>query len=190
MKFSIVSYLDKEATRTVRKLQSELSEITGSKAAVLSWEPHVTVGDGVEVNEEQLHRLRKELFQLTSAQPTFILKTFRFGTFESRPIGRSEASTPYVIYLDVAISERLQELVGQLYNVTEHYDKWYTMVKPYTPHITLAFRDLDAVGFQKGLTYIQDKSGELVSKIDHISLVEKLEDKDREFQRFLFGTNN
>lgn len=187
VKLSIVSYLDKAATTTVRKLQTELAEITGSKAALLSWEPHVTVADGVEIEAKQLDTLRHELLQVTSTQPVFSLHMSRFGTFETRPLGRSETSTPYVIYLDVVLSEALQELVRRLYGVTDHYDKWYTMVKPYTPHVTLAFRDLDAEGFQKGLAYLKDKSAKLTSTIDHIALVEKREDKDVEFQRLFFG---
>ncbi len=189
MRLSIVSYLDEAATLAVRKLQRELSEVTGSKAALLSWEPHVTVGDGVEVAAEQLDALCQELTRAISNQPIFTLRTSHFGTFETRPLGRSETSTPYVIYLDVQRSEALQELVRRVQDITEHYDRWYTMVRPYTPHITLAFRDLDAVGFQKGLAYIQGKSGELESSIDHIALVEKLENKDVEFQRLSFAAD-
>ena len=190
MKLSIVSYLDESATRTVRKLQCELSDLTGSKAALLSWEPHVTVGDGLDIAAEQLDTLRHELAQAIANQPIFTLHTSRFGTFETRPLGRSETSTPYVIYLDVQLSEPLDALVQRIQTVTERYDRWYTMVRPYTPHITLAFRDLDAAGFHKGLAYLQDKSGKLTSKIDHIALVEKLENKDTEFQRLLFAADS
>jgi len=186
MKLSIVSYLDEDTTKTVRAIQEELSTITGSKAAVRAWQPHITVGDGPEVDDTQLQQLRKQLASMASNQLPFQLNTIGFGTFSERPIGRSETSTPYVIYLDVALSAPLTHLVESLYKLTDQYDKWYKMVKPYTPHITLAFRDLDEAGFKKGLAYIQNKSGEFSSRIDHLALVEHRADKDEEFERFTF----
>lgn len=57
MKLSIVSYLDTASSTEVRKLQQKLSEITGSHASLTSWEPHVTVGDAVEVDVHTLELL-------------------------------------------------------------------------------------------------------------------------------------
>lgn len=187
MKFSLVSYLDDVATKEVRRMQRELSELTGAQAALISWQPHVTVGDGIEVTDDQRLRLESELSRFCMNEQTFTLEMDGFGTFDTRPVGRSETSTPYVIYLHVVSSRALLRLVERLADITDTYDKWYEMVTPYTPHVTLAFRDLDETGFKKGCDYIAHKSGQITSAIATISLVERSEAGDIEYRRFAFA---
>jgi hypothetical protein len=47
MKLSIVSFFDAQSTKTIRDLQHTISELTGSHAALQTWQPHVTIGDGI-----------------------------------------------------------------------------------------------------------------------------------------------
>jgi 2'-5' RNA ligase len=183
MKLSIVSYLDKDTTEIVRKWQHELSAITGSVAAVVSWEPHVTIGDGVEVSEPEIPGLLANLRKVTALNSSFPLRLSGIGTFDSRPIGRGETSTPYVIYLVVTQNDALLHLVRDIAEATNGYQKWYRMHVPYTPHVTLAFRDLDKPGYEKGLAYLSGKSFDVTTEVHHIALVEKLENNDLEYTR-------
>lgn len=186
MKLSIVSYLDPDTTRQVRELQKTLSDLTGSIAALTSWSPHITLGDGVEVDDTDT--LVAELTQIANSTNSFDLKVSGFSSIDSRPIGRGEISTPYVIYIDVVPNQALLDLVQKIGRVTNEYETWYLMHRPYLPHVTLAFRDLTKDGYEKGLEYLKDKDVELVSKIDHIALVEKLDEVDREYKRILLAS--
>lgn len=57
------------------------------------------------------------------------------------------------------------------------------MRQPFSPHITLAFRDLERDGYEKGVEFLKSKSINLNTKIEHVSLVEKLDKVNREVAR-------
>lgn len=62
-------------------------------------------------------------------------------------------------------------LSAEITKVISTYPIWYNMPLPYQPHITLAFRDLDRQGFDKGIAYLDDQQISLTATIDHIALV-------------------
>lgn len=183
MQLSVVSYLDKDTTAEVRKLQRTLSDITGSTASLLSWEPHVTIGDGVELDRDGADQLIRQMEKVANANRAFDLELSEFKSFDTRPIGRGESSTPYVIYIDVKVNKELLSLVKDIEGVTEQHSQWYRMHRPYTPHVTLAFRDLGKEGYDRGLAFLANQAIDLTTKIDHIALVEKLPDRDSELHR-------
>ena len=183
MQLSIVSFLDDEVTRKVKDLQIALSEVTGSKASLFSWSPHITLADGVELSGDELEEFVKELKYIADATPAFELDIAGFDSLDSRPIGDGEVSTPYLIYIDVKMNQDLIDLVNNLRARITSYPKWYSMPQPYLPHITLAFRDLSEDGFVAGLKYLEGKSIKLSSHINHIALVQKLEERDQEYTR-------
>jgi len=183
MNLSIVSYMDESATWHIRELQQTLSDLTGSKASLLSWEPHLTVGDGVTVDDDQFQKLVNEVKTSAVALPAFSLQLSGFSSIDNRPIGKNEVSTPYVLYIDVIVSQQLLDVVSAVEKITRSGEKWYHMPSPYLPHVTLAFRDLTAEGYQKGLAYLDGRSVDITTTIDHIALVEKLPDIDVERTR-------
>lgn len=186
-KFSIVCYLAGEKLDRVRNLQEEVSKLTGSRASLDSWIPHVTVGDGIWVSEPELKILEKELFELTNQQEKFLVNIGGFGGLTNRKGGEGEVTTPYVLWIDVDVNENLKKLVDNIYSqVSSKYKLWYSMPKPYTPHVTVAFRDLSKEGYYKGLQFLEDKKFSDEIEVSHIALVEKLPDKDVEYKRFYF----
>jgi 2'-5' RNA ligase len=184
MKLSLVSYLDQTSSSLVREIQQNLSDITGSKASLSSWQPHVTVGDGVEVNEEQCNQLKNRINEISTSTAKYLLKLHGIGTLDNWKGGAGE--TPYVIYLDVVINDELVKVVDDVDRATYEYSKWYLMPRPYLPHCTLAFRDLTKEGFEKGLEYLKNVDPSITATVDHIALVDKLPDVDRELVRFNF----
>ena len=162
-----------------------MSETTGSYACLSSWEPHVTLGDGVEVDEHGYKGLVEDIEQVAHLHPVFELEISGFSSLDNRPLGVGEASTPYAIFIDVHANNLLQALVAGLQKITSEHPIWYHMPQPYLPHVTLAFRDLSREGFDRGIAYLSDKDIRITSVIDHISLVEKLETKDIERKRIL-----
>lgn len=183
MKYSIVSYLDKVATQKILQLQKELSHVTGSIASLTHWEPHITVGDGVDLSSDDLRIFRSQLEEdLIKIKPfKVILDGFIFN--DNRTMGVDEKSTPYLIAVDVQQNDSLAELVKTIELMTSNMTRWYNQPIPYKPHVTLAFRDLTEEGYKLGINYIHNKKIHLDSLVDHVSLVEKLADKDVEIVR-------
>jgi 2'-5' RNA ligase len=185
MKLSLVSYLDDDSSNAVRRIQRELSNITGSKASLSSWEPHVTISDGIEIQKSELELIKNKIKFLSIKTSTFELSLQGIGSLSDWKGGASE--TPYVIYLEVALNSELNNIVHEVSSITRSYDKWYLRPKPYFPHCTLAFRDLTKEGYDIGLKYLNNLNPTLRAKVDHIALVEKLLDIDQELVRFKFA---
>jgi 2'-5' RNA ligase len=88
------------------------------------------------------------------------------------------------------VSDLLREFVQEIKEIiTSKYDLWWNMPQPYTPHVTLAFRDLTEEGYDKGRAYLQKEGFRDVITVSHIALVENLPDKDSEYRRFYYGEN-
>ncbi len=188
MKFSIVSYLDKASTASIKEMQTTMSEITGSKACLSSWEPHVTLGDGISVTETELESVEAKIKAIAESTRPMNLKLSGFGYTEAWSGGRDEKTTSYVIWVNVTPGQSLKEVVSAVkQQVTDTCETWYKMPVPYNPHVAIAFRDLDKKGYQAGREYLRDKDFQMSSVINHVALVEKLEDQDLEFRRFEFS---
>ena len=187
MKLSIVSYLDPDSTKYVRDLQQGLSKVSGSNASLNSWEPHITVGDGIEINDSELEQVKAGLVNLAHGIKPFSINLQGVGSRDDRIGGKDEVTTPYVVYLNAIVNDELQTLVDQVKKRTGAFSKWYVMPRPYLAHVTLAFRDLTKDGFDSGLRSLSGKRPSTMSKVGHLSLVEKLPDVDRELLRFDLG---
>ena len=185
--YSVVTYLEDEVKAAVKKLQTDLFAMTGSRQCLDSWEPHVTVGDGIEVSEDVLEEVEECIDDLVLKQKIFTISLSGFGGKTDRVGGEGEVTTPYVLWVDVVVNEDLAALVRKVRDdVTSKVDLWYQMPQPYTPHVTVAFRDLSESGYQKGLEYLSEQSFSGVVEMSHIALVEKLPDSDKEYKRFYF----
>lgn len=187
MQFSIVSYLDEQSTNEIRKIQTTLSKLTGSTTSLTSWQPHITVGDGVVLNQEKLNEFQASLQQFAKNISPFSIQIAGFGSKDNRRGGQNERTTPYALYAGVIVNEQLLQMVNHVTNLTGEHETWYKMPTPYTPHITLAFRDLNQEGYEKGLQYLSSKTLSMNATIDHIALVEKQPGSDRETLRVVFG---
>lgn len=77
--YSIVSYLEGVEYERVRTLQRALFERTGSRACLDDWEPHLTVGSGVWVSDEERAEVEDALTRIAADTKPFsvALKGFR-----------------------------------------------------------------------------------------------------------------
>jgi 2'-5' RNA ligase len=183
MQLSIVSYLDSAAIDNVRQLQQTLSEITGSRVALDSWQPHITLGDGIDIPHSALADFVDDMKRALQSTAIFNVTISGISSLDSRPTGIGEISTPYVIFINVSVNQELTNLVARIDTLINGRSIWYHMPRPYLPHVTLAFRDLSEAGYRSGLDYLQGKTVRLTSKIDHIALVERRRDTDAELTR-------
>lgn len=186
-KYSIVSYIEGEAKREVRALQEKLTEITGSRQCLDAWEPHITVGDGVWVADDERSEIERVLEHIANETPVFETTLEGFGGLINRKAGEGEESTPFVLWVDVEVNDCLRQLVSKIENqVAFEHTLWYQMPRPYTPHVTLAFRDLTKEGHALGEEYLKSLQFEMQVPLTHVVLVEKLPEKDEEYKRFYF----
>ena len=186
-KYSIVCYLEDESKIAVKDLQNKIFEITGSRACFDEWEPHITVGSGVLADDTELNKLESYIKNLCDNEETFEIIIKGFGGKTDRKGGIDETTTPYVLWINVELNDNLINLVNEVKNnITSHFNLWYTIPEPYTPHVTIAFRDLNEEGYLKGLEYLKQIDFDKKIKVSHIALVEKFVDKDIEYKRFYF----
>ncbi len=180
MKLSLVAYLDDDSQKQIRKLQEGISKATGSRASLDSWQPHITLGDGVEIDGVQFINFLSKMTDALKDAPRLSVQIGGIGSLDDRIGGEGEITTPYAIYLHVAVTPELDALCQTVAAATAGVPKWYTLPVPFTPHVTLAFRDLDDNGYVKGLRYLIGKETTFTATISSVSLVEKLENVDAE----------
>lgn len=187
MRFFVVCYLDLDSTNTVRTIQEKIGELTGARASLDLWKPHITVGDGIEVDDSEFAAVRSAFENIAENVKPFSVSMYDILKIDFRKGGKGETTTPYGLYLDVKRNDDLLGLVGKISRISEQLSKWYFMPSPYHPHCALAFKDLDEAGFIKGAGYLDEQVLNIKARIDHVALVEMLPNETREFARFNFS---
>ena len=167
--YPCVAYLERYNEKKIRNLQKELSILTGSKSCLLEWRPHITVGKALELNKLQLQKLKKELTDFASSQPSFDIELKDYGFMIHKIVAKLFNCEPYVIYLNVVANHRLVAFVKKLDAIMKKYDFNFDIF-PYNPHLTLAFKDLDQDGYNKARRYLKNKTFSDIFKISSFSL--------------------
>lgn len=171
--YSLVSYLNGEEYKQVRALQKELSVITGSHKCLEDWLPHITVGDGITISDEEMLELENELTEISHSEHCITAHIKGFGGIENWKGAVEGKVTPFVIWLEVEVSPDLLQFYKNLRdNVTQNYDAWLPRTTNYTPHVTLAFADLTREGYEKGMSYLASQKIDLPFSISHLAIVE------------------
>lgn len=171
-KFCIVVNIKQPLMAKVCQVQRNLSSRTGSKTCVQSWKPHLTVGSGIMVGNDQLADLQSQFQSALSKKSSFSVKVSGYG-FMAGWKGSIFGRSPYVVYLRVQDDPTLEALVKAIERVTHHYFLFYQQPQPYTPHVTLAFGDLTKEGFLNSMIFLKDKKFAGTILVDHVSLLRK-----------------
>ena len=135
MKVSIISYLAPDSTEKVITLQQKLGEITGSIAALQIWQPHLTIGDGIKISQQQLAVFETKLMQIATRHHRFNITLRGFDSLTSWKPGAGQTGTPYVIYIHVEPSQALLRFVRDIADAIGDENRWYRM--PCTTNHTL-----------------------------------------------------
>lgn len=176
-KFPIIIYTDEQFTKKVRTIQQELYALTGSRACLDLWEPHITIGSAVMVKEVDTTNLFNDMEKALANSTPFQVQIKNFGFMDNWPGGNMGSYTPYVIYLDVMVNNELLELAQNIRDqVTSKRERSYNMPWPYTPHLTVAFKDLGKQGFEKARLLLKDRTFEHTTTIDHVAIADDLPD--------------
>lgn len=173
IKFSIVTYLTGEDYKIVRQIQKDVSEISGSKKCLVDWLPHITIGDGIIVSKDRLDEINDKFQDFSNSQKFIRAKISGFDGIDNWKGTVEGKVSPYVIWLEVEVSDELRALRNKLDSeIISKEETWLPRTVNYAPHITIAFSDLDKDGYDKGLNYLKNKEINIDFEINHVSLVE------------------
>ena len=114
MDFPIIIYLDKFLTKRVREIQRKLFDLTGSRSCIDIWEPHITIGSGMRVKEDDLELVYDDIKSVVENFKPFKIKIRNYNFIDNWPGGKTPGYTKYVIYLDVIVNSQLQKLAREL----------------------------------------------------------------------------
>ncbi len=183
-RYSIVCYLEGDDLSRVRALQQKLTDLTGSQKCIDSWMPHLTLGNGIIVSEEEQVHIESLFEEIARKEHSFEIKLEGFGGMETWGGAREGVLTPYVLWVNPIKTDELQHLFETIRNkVTSGVDAFYR-IADYVPHITLAYGDLTKEGYEIGKQYLADSDFAGSISVNHIALVENFPDKDIEYRRF------
>ena len=108
--------------------------------------PHITLIPPFQLAIHDEIQIMNQLEKFAKTVHTFMITIDGFGSFK-----------PNVIYLKVETSESLKQLHKQIYETFPTDDKPKEKAKSFSPHVTLAFRDLSPPMFQKAWKYYASK---------------------------------
>ncbi len=189
--YSLIVNLSGQQYKNIRSLQKEISVLTNARRSMEDWLPHITIGDGPLLSEEEMIIYEKTLEEFCRTQKKVTAKLKGFTGIDNWK-GTELGLSPYVVWIDVEVNEYLKNLFEKLRdNVTSKYEAWLPRTINYTPHVTLAFADLTKEGYEKSLELLKTKVIDEEFVIDNITIVECYgEDKmtSVEYKRFYFGS--
>lgn len=178
MRYAHVSYFDTTTTERIVGIEDRIFEMTGARIAREKWDPHITVGAGVELSEEELKAFAEKMKVVLSSIEPFQVELKDYGFMDNWTKGAKDGLRPYVVYIDVVVNEKLKTLVEVIKEkVTAgenlYYGELYAEIGSYTPHATVAFGDLDKEHFEncKELFSAEGFSG--TATIDHVALAKE-----------------
>jgi 2'-5' RNA ligase len=91
MRYALVSYFDTTTTERIVGIEDRIFEMTGARIAREKWDPHITVGAGVELSEEELKAFAEKMKVVLSSIEPFQVELKDYGF---RPRRLSTSSPP------------------------------------------------------------------------------------------------
>jgi 2'-5' RNA ligase len=169
-----------EISEEVTGFKHYIAENFQSKHSLKS-PPHITLHMPFKWKEEKEKQLIGFLENFSSGQPAFEVRLKNFSAFPKR-----------VIYIDIVKNEQLEKLYHQL---SVAIRKELKIVKDsyknegFTPHMTIAHRDLKPAAFGKAWPEFMDKEFERNFLVNHICLLKHNGMNWEIFRRFIFVNN-
>lgn len=191
-RYACIAILKTESLKELSLLQNKVFEIAGSKQFREEWPPHITVGIGVELTDDEFQKLCENLFEIAKKHNSLEVQLNKISFRENPRLLKIDPSyTPHVMHLDVEVTENLNSLVSDLDKILRSYTMFHEIF-PYNPHLTVAGRDLTSESVMQLEREFEGDFFETTVVIDSFSLVltpGKDNDLDRmkEVKRFNLG---
>jgi len=185
----LVIFCNEQLEKQIRNIQQELFELTGSRNCLDNWTPHITIGNGVEVDDEteDVEKLINEIHEVIKDFSPMKVTACNYGFLEHEHLKKLGLS-PFVVHLDIKKTPELDRLACLIKEkITDKRHTVYKQPWPYDPHLTVAFGDLTKEGFEKAKKALSQKKFSSELFIDHIALT-KEDDKGKwkEYKRISF----
>ena len=171
-RYPLIAYLDSDITAKIRGLQEQLRDLTGSRASLRDWDPHISIGSEALLMPHEVGEYVESLKSATKSIRSPSVSISGFGFMDNWSGANLPGNTPYGVYLKVKVTPELQALANAVESVSRCHRLYYKRPDPYLPHITLAFRDLGQAGFQKALRSYKSKSFEESTRLTSYSLAQ------------------
>jgi 2'-5' RNA ligase len=175
--YPCIVYFDAETESKIHKLQQKICDLTGARASLVEWRPHMTVGKALWLDADKFDDLTNELNVLVGDLKSFTVELNGFGYMDNWSGSKLFNCEPYVIYIKVVINQQLLDFVGRLDSVLQKYEFKYD-INNKDFHVTLAFKDLDKSGFKKAWDLVNKKDIKLNVPINTFSIATDKEQKD------------
>lgn len=190
-RYSCISIFPEESLSELKSLQDKIFSLTGSQWYRKQRPLHFTLWVGNDLTDEEFQNICIELKQIASHYHPFEISLgwIKFIEFTKFRKQYSEYE-PYVIWIDIHITQTLQQFVDDIDRVLRRYEVSFEIM-PYLPHVTIAARDLNKQWFELLQKELKNFSFTTTLVIDNFSLVlspckENNISSMQEAKRFLF----
>jgi len=181
-RYACIAILKTESLEKLSALQNKVFEIAGSKQFRKEWPPHITVGIGNELNDDEFQKLCEKLVDIAKEHDSLDVRLSKISFRENPRLLKIDPSyTPHVMHLDVEVNKDLGFLVSNLDKALRSFPMFHE-VFPYNPHLTVAGRDLTSEGVRKLEKVFEGDFFETTVTIDSFSLV-LIPGKDNSLER-------
>ena len=175
--YFVAAIPNSELQEEVRKIQEHIATKFGSKHALRS-PPHITVHKPfrwIEGREDELVQAMSGFFK---GKSEFEVKLQNFGAFKSR-----------VVFIKVETFEVLTSIYKDLqyFGLKEMKTLQQIDSRPFSPHMTVAFRDLSRQLFQEIWEEFKDQEFQAVFAVNSAFLLKHTGEKWKIYQEFQFS---
>ncbi len=147
-RFFIALLPPKDVQEEATKIKEYFKNIYNSKAALKS-PPHITLQPPFQWDIDNLSSLIEELNYFSESQKPFSLTLSGFSAFKPRVIYIDVIKTSELLLIQKQLMSHLESSLNIVHQVSKS--------RPFSPHLTVAFRDLTKKNFYQAWPEFKDK---------------------------------
>lgn len=137
-----------EIRQEITEIKQHFAEVYESRAALKS-PPHITLQPPFKWEMEDVGQIEESLQTFVTTQGQIPVTLSGFGAFPPRVIYIKPLKTPELMAIQKALMSHLETSVGLVDKVS--------LTRPFSPHVTVAFRDLTKPNFRKAWKEYENK---------------------------------
>lgn len=178
-RFFIALLPPQEVQEVASQIQHYFAEVYQSKAALKS-PPHITLQPPFEWEFSNVSSLEEQLQKFSQTQFTLSITLDGFAAFKPRVIYMNVLKMPDLLLMQKDLMFHLESELQIVDPVSKS--------RPYTPHLTVAFRDLTKPNFHQAWAEFQTKELYFEFSIDRLTLLIHNGKMWEVHQQFLFNS--
>lgn len=147
-RFFIALLPPQEVQEEANKIKQYFSDVYQSHAALRS-PPHITLQPPFDWEVKDLPRLLEELHRFSQSHPSIPMTLDGFAAFKPRVIYINVRKTPELLAVQQALMSHLESGLNLVHYPSKN--------RPFSPHLTVGFRDLTKPNFYRAWEEFQGK---------------------------------